>query len=269
MLDAAGLIENVHYKLQTSERTEVGLARPDCIVYLPSGKSLIVDSKTPLNAYEDSLNTDDDAIRASKMKEHARNVRSEVDRLAKRPYFESNPDAEMIVMYLPIEASLSAAFQIDPEIHTYGWNKKVVVSSPTTLFALLQMVLMDWRQQDVLKNAHEIEALGKEMVDRIRIVAEHFRAVGKNLDGAAKSYNDAVASMDRNLMTTAGKFQKLGAGSDAKLNKLATIDKSADNFKKAELMTPPSPTRIRDLESTPTLDLDNLDEDEPGENTTS
>lgn len=265
MLDAAGLTEGVHYSLQISERTESGLSRPDCIVYLPSGKGLIIDCKTPLNAYYDSLETDDEAIRLAKIKEHSRNVRGEVDRLARRPYLNLNVDAELVVMYLPIEASLSAAFQFDPEIHTYGWNKKVVLSSPTLLYALLQMVLMDWRQQDVLQNAHEIEKVGKEMVDRIRIVADHFRTVGKSLDGATKAYNDAVSSMDRNLMATANRFQKLGAGTDAKINKLALVEKTTDSFKKPELLSALPLARIRELESAPTLDLDIFDESEPSE----
>ncbi|MBC8065230.1 MAG: DNA recombination protein RmuC [Chlorobia bacterium] len=247
MLEAAGLEEGLHYEMQLSETTEIGRQRPDCIVKMPNSKGLIIDCKTPLNAYEDSLALDDDGARQIKLKEHATNVRREVDSLAKRSYTDLSIDADLVVMYLPIEASLSAALQIDPEITSYGWDRRVVVTTPTLLYALLQIVALDWRQESIRKNAAEITKLGKDVVDRIRIVADHFRRVGASLKVANDSYNKAVSSLDRNLLTTAKTFQKLGTGRDARIEPVPEVPSLVEEFRKPELLTLPSPDRIAEL----------------------
>lgn len=247
MLEAAGLEEGLHYDMQVSETTETGRQRPDCVVKLPSSKALIIDAKTPLNAYEDSLALDDDSARALKLKEHAVNVRREVDSLAKRSYTDLNIEADLVVMYLPIEASLNAALQIDPEIMSYGWDRKVVVTTPTLLYALLQIVALDWRQESIRKNAEEITKLGKDMVDRIRIVANHLRKVGTGLRTANDSYNAAITSMERNLLTTAKGFQKLGTGRDVKIDPLPEVTAHVEEFKKSEILELPSAERMAEL----------------------
>lgn len=247
MLEAAGLEEGLHYEMQASETTEAGRQRPDCIVKMPNAKGLIIDCKTPLNAYEDSLALEDDLARGLKLKEHAANVRREVDSLAKRSYTDLSIDAELVVMYLPIEASLSAALQIDPEITSYGWDRRIVVTTPTLLYALLQIVALDWRQESIRKNAAEITKLGKDVVDRIRIVADHFRRVGSGLKQANDSYNKAVSSLDRNLLTTAKTFQKLGTGRDAKIDAVPEIPSIIEEFKKPDLLTLPPPERVAEL----------------------
>ncbi len=249
LLDSVGLQENIHYRMQVTSVGDDGRTRPDCVIYLPSGKCLVVDAKTPLNAYEDAYTTQDETVRAAKLKEHARNVRSEIDRLSKRGYEDVDGDVEHVIMYLPIEASLSAAYEVDPEIHTFGWNKSVVLASPTLLYLFLHMVRNDWRQHDLAKNAREIEKLGAEMVDRIRIVAKHISSVGKNLDGATKSYNDAVASIDRNLITTAGRLSALGAKSKEAVVTARTIDHSVRSFDKPILQSTPDDERIAALEA--------------------
>jgi DNA recombination protein RmuC len=247
MLEAAGLEEGLHYEMQVSETTEIGRQRPDCIVKMPNSKGLIIDCKTPLNAYEDSLGLEDDLARQVKLKEHATNVRREVDSLHKRAYTDLKVDAELVVMYLPIEASLSAALQIDPEITSYGWDRKIVVTTPTLLYALLQIVALDWRQESIRRNAEEITKLGKDMVDRIRIVAGHFRKVGTGLKTASDSYNSAVNSLERNLLTTAKGFQKLGTGRDSKIDPVPELPTHLDDFKKPELLELPSAVRIAEL----------------------
>jgi len=248
MLEAAGLEEGLHYDMQASENTEAGRLRPDCIVKMPNSKGLIIDCKTPLNAYEDSLSIEDDGARQIKLKEHAANVRREVDSLAKRSYIDLSIEADLVVMYLPIEASLSAALQMDPEITSYGWDRRIVVTTPTLLYALLQIVALDWRQESIRKNAAEITKLGKDMVDRIRVVADHFRKVGSGLKSASESYNKAVSSLDRNLLTTAKSFQKLGTGRDAQIDVVPEVPGVLDDFKKSELSTLPAADRMAELD---------------------
>lgn len=248
ILDRAGLQEGLHYDLQVSESTEEGRARPDCVVYLPSGKALVIDAKTPLDAYEQSIALEDGDLRDAKLKEHARVVKAEVDRLAKRPYQDLKRDVEMTLMYLPIEASLSAALKEDPEIHTHGWNKRIVIAAPTMLFGLLQIVLLDWRQQDVLTNAREIERLGTEMLDRIAIVAESFRKVGSALASATNSYNSAAGSLEGNLIVTAHRFQKLGVHGKKKVEATPIVTATPRAFTKPEALSLPTPDRVRELE---------------------
>ena len=261
LLDSAGLTENIHYRLQVSSSGDERISRPDCIIYLPSGKCLVIDAKTPLNAYEDSYNTDDELLRAAKLKDHARNMRGEIDRLSRRDYEKVELDVEHVIMYLPIEASLSAAYEVDPDIHTYGWNKSVVLASPTLLYLFLHMVRHDWRQHEVAKNAREIEKLGGEMVDRIRVVAEHVSKVGTSLDSATKNYNRAVTSMDTQLFTTAAKFTKLGAKAKKDPLPVPPVETTATSFDKPILKTLPPAARVEELEATSLFMID----DEPVE----
>lgn len=265
MLEAAGLEEGLHYDMQVTDTTEAGRSRPDCVIKLPSSKHLIIDAKTPLNAYEDSLAIEDEAARQIKLKEHAVNVRREVDALAKRSYTELSIEADLVVMYLPIEASLNAALQIDPEIVAYGWDRKVVVTTPTLLYALLQIVALDWRQESIRKNAEEITKLGQDMVDRIRIVANHIRKVGSSLRTANESYNASIASIERNLLTTAKGFQKLGTGRDVKIDPVPEIAVHLEDFKKPDLLQLPPKDRVAELDlfsSELILDLPGPEEEE-------
>jgi len=246
MLDEAGLLEGIHYSLQTSEEVDGVRARPDAIVKLPSGKTIVIDAKTPLSYYEQAISLDDESARAVKLREHAAAVRKHVDDLIKRPYHDLSAPVEIVVMYLPLEASLSAALQVDPEIHTFGWDKGVAVCSPTLLFFLLRIAARDWRQADVERNAEEIAKLGKDMVNRIRVVADKLAGLGKSLNGAVTAYNDAQSSLERNLLTQAQKFQRLGVGRETTLKALPDLNTTTREFSKPELRSlPDADTQLR------------------------
>lgn len=262
MLDDAGLVENIHYQLQFSEVVDGVRARPDCLVHLPGKKCIVIDAKVPLNYYEQALQLDDEIARTNKLKEHAAAVRKHVNDLISRPYQAIEQPVEIVVMYLPLEASLSAALQVDPEIHSFGWNKGVAVCSPTLLYFLLRMAARDWRQADLERNAKEIAKLGEEMVNRIRVVAEHLSKVGDALGKSVKSYNDAQASLERNLLTQAQKFQKLGAGRGMKLKALPELDASPKPFTKAELRSLPDPETVARFSGEEFVESDIVESDE-------
>lgn len=249
ILEHAGLEERIHFDLQVSETLEGGRSRPDCIVHLPSGKALVIDAKTPLNAYEESVNLEDEAAKAAKLREHAANVRKEIDRLARRPYTDLAKEAELVMMYLPIEASFSAAVMQDPEIVNYGWDRRVILVGPTTLFVVLQTVALDWRQDKLRQNAQEISDVGREMVDRIRVVAVKVTQLGKDLKKAAASYDEAVGSIQRNLIVTAHKFQRLGAGKATLIPQPSPIGADVREFTKPELLSLPPDDVVEALEA--------------------
>ncbi len=238
LLQRAGLLPGRHYDLQSSSQIEGSRRRPDCKVYLPGDNAMVIDVKTPLNAYEDAMQSEDEAAKSAKLVEHARNVRREIDSLASKEYRQEAGESAMVVMYLPIEASLSAAIMQDPEITSYGWDKGVIVTSPTLLFVLLQTVATGWRQEQFRENTVRVAELGKELVTRIRVVATHMNKLGDNLGKSVNAYNDAIGSIDRNLLATANRFKQLGAGGDS-LPVLKEAVVVVRTFDKPELHVPP------------------------------
>lgn len=258
ILKEAGLVSPHQYEMQTSHSVEEGKLRPDCVVKLTSGQLIVIDSKTPLNSYEDSLDLEDETAKKRKLTEHANNVKARIGEVAK---YDQMDKVMFKVMYLPIEASLNAALSIDPSISQFGFDKKVLVATPTTLFALLQVAVLDWRQEDLRRNAEEIANLGKEMVDRVRVVSDHLRKVGTNLATATRSYNDAVSSIERNLYTTATKFQKLGTGREVKVERPIAAEVATSAFQKPDLNALPDPARMRQLEAQDDLFAQELDGD--------
>lgn len=224
-VELAGMVDHCDFEQQVSVSSEDGRFRPDLIVRLPGGKSVIIDAKAVLDAYLDAAAATEEDSRRAHLARHAKQVRSRVEELSAKRYWERFADApEFVVLFLPGESFFSAAVEADPSLIEDALSRRVVIASPTTLITLLRAVATGWRQQRMAENAERVTTLGREVHERLAKFTEHLTRVGQQLDGAVKSYNQAVGSFEERLSVSVRRLEELGVAGDKEAADLPLVE---------------------------------------------
>ena len=211
LAELAGMVEYCDFFEQEHTATAEGGMRPDMIVRMPDGREIIVDVKTPLDAYLSAVEATDDATRTLHLESHARNVVKRVRELAAKSYWEQFKNApDFVVLFIPGDQFLNAALDIQRDLIEIALRQKVILATPTSFVALLRAVAYGWRQQTLAVNAERIRDVGEELYKRLGVFAEHLTKVGKSLNSSVDSYNAAIGSFERQLIPGARKFAEMG-----------------------------------------------------------
>jgi len=228
VVELAGMLQYCDFIEQETVNGEDGRIRPDLIVHLPGGRTIVVDSKVPFDAFYESIAATDEEVRASRLKDHARLVRTHINNLSRKAYWETvQPTPEFVLLFLPGETFYNAALENDPKLIEDGVAQNVIIATPTTLIALLKAISYGWSQEQMAKNAQEVSSLAKTLYERLRIFTKHFDEVGRSLDRALEFYNKGVGSLETRVLVTARRFKELGAIGGEEIEILEPLDKSA------------------------------------------
>jgi DNA recombination protein RmuC len=225
LVELAGLSNRCDFVEQESVQTEQGRQRPDMVVKLPGDRDVVIDCKTCLDAFLDAASATDDDMRRAHLQRHAQQLRSRARELGAKSYwsqFARSP--EYVIMFLPGEAFLYAAMEHDATLIEDCLKNHVIVATPTTLIALLKTIEFGWRQEAITENAERIRELGVTLYERIGILMQSVSKLGKNLNGAVESYNQAIGSLESRVLVTARQMSELGARSDKELGQAQPLE---------------------------------------------
>ena len=227
------MVEHCDFYEQEAIKTESGNVRPDMIVRMPDRRDIVVDAKTPLDAYLRALDATTDESRQTELQAHARHVRERVKELASKSYWsnlKNTPD--FVVLFIPGDQFLSAALDQDKGLLEFALQQKVILSTPTSLVALLRAIAYGWRQEQLAENAEHIRQVGEDLYARLLTYTDHLSRLGKSLESSVKHYNSAVGSFDSRVLPSARKFSELGVHTEKTLqgvDQIETAPRSVEN----------------------------------------
>lgn len=227
VLESCGLSEHSDFKTEVSVGDgDGGRLRPDVVVKVPGGQSLVIDAKVSLNAYQDAFDAGDEAEKILHLSSHAQAMKAHVNALGAKAYWDQFDDApDYVVMFVPGEHFLAAALDHDHDLWDYAFRRRVLLATPTNLIAIARTVAAVWRQEKLAGQAREIANLGKELYARISVMGSHIARMGKHLDSATGAYNSFIGSFERQVLSQARKFESLNVEtSDKPIPDLDSLD---------------------------------------------
>jgi DNA recombination protein RmuC len=239
VVEMAGMLNYCDFVEQETLRTDNGILRPDLIVKLPAGKTIVVDAKAPVSGYLDAMAATEESERKAKLATFARLVRDRVAELGRKSYWDQFPETpELVVMFMPGDHFYSAALQEDPSLLEFGVEQRVLIATPVNLIGLLRAIAYGWRQEAIAANAKEISELGAELYKRIADLGGHWIDIGRNLGRTVESFNSAVGSLESRVLVSARRFKELGAApASIAIDIVDPVEKTARSLKVLDINT--------------------------------
>lgn len=239
VVEMAGMLNYCDFVEQETLKTEAGMLRPDLIVKLPAGKTIVVDAKAPVSSYLDAMSATDESDRKAKLATFARLVRDRITELGRKSYWDQFKETpELVVMFMPGDHFYSAALQEDPSLLEFGVEQKVLVATPVNLIGLLRAIAYGWRQEAIAANAKEISELGAELYKRIADLGGHWIDIGKNLNRTVEAFNSAVGSLESRVLVSARRFKELGAApASVAIDIVEPVERTARSLKVLDIST--------------------------------
>ena len=221
VVEAAGLIERVDFDVQSQISSDAGVGKPDMVIHLPGGKNIAVDAKVPFTSYLEASKIPFTATgaeadrRETLLKQHVAAVRSHIDSLGKKSYWDGlTASPELVICFIPSEALISSAIEADPALMDYAFSKKVALASPVTLWSVLKTVAFSWQQDVLTEDAAKLFDVGKELLQRLGAMAKHIETLGRSITSTVKGYNAFVGSLESRVFPSARKLNELGQAAD-------------------------------------------------------
>jgi len=251
IVELAGMVSQCDFEEKTTITTELGARQtPDLVVNLPGGTRIVVDAKVPIDAYLAATETEDEGRRQQLLAAHARQVRDHIRSLGTKEYWRQfQPAPEFVVMFLPLEPLLGAAFEQDGGLLEQASSLRVIPATPMTLLALLKAVAYGWNQEQLAANAEEIRQIGRDLYERLATMVEHLEGVGRNIKQAADSYDRFVGSLQQKVLPGARRFKELGVSSPKEIESPEPLALAMRRITRAELTGEPEPEVQTDPES--------------------
>ena len=226
LAELSGMVQHCDFFEQTHTQTETGAIRPDMIVRLPEQREIIVDAKTPLDAYLSAIQAKEDSVRQVELARHAQVIRSRVKELAKKNYWaEYSQSPEFVVLFIPGEQFLAAALEVDSQLLEDSMSQNIILATPTNFIALLRAVSYGWKQMALAENAEQIRELGETLYARLATFTSHLSSVGTHLNRSVEAYNKSVGSLERNVLSSSRKFVEMGIRAKKEIDELEPIEK--------------------------------------------
>ncbi|MFO1355998.1 MAG: DNA recombination protein RmuC [Gammaproteobacteria bacterium] len=217
--ELSGMVEHCDFTEQETLNTPGGMLRPDMVVRLPDRGALVVDVKTPLDAYLEAIDAGSEADRRAALQRHARNVAGRVRELSAKAYWAQFPESpEFVILFIPGEQFLSAALSENPALLEDALRNKVVLTTPSSLVALLKAIAYGWRQLSLERNAEDIRHLGQELYERLTPFLAHMARLGRQIEGSVRAFNDSVGSLEGKVLPGARRLTELGISGRQKLD---------------------------------------------------